>query len=206
MDWDEESRLDVEMFEHLHVEPLDEALANGDEHLVEEVRAHNEGLARLKARFADLAASRKTLADNRNWRDAESRTLRDERQRIADEGWDAALAVRTTLRDRAALLGRLKEHLDSQWSALVTERSECVAKASRALSKQHAGYLRTDPVAGQAYVERLAEADPSVTALDSQMKALGALIEQVSSALYLAQSDERATNRRQYELHAVMVN
>jgi len=196
MQWTDENSKDVEMLKRVDLSALDVGPAEGSEQLARKVQRHNKALSDLAQRFDKLASDREELDRTDHWLGRDSKTVLAERRRVIAESWDVLVTLRRLLQDRMDLLRQLQAHVEGKIGDLEQQHGQALDKAHKALTRQHRDYLKSEPIAGPAWVEGQAENDETVVALREQIAPLQDVLNSLQSACHRAGQNSVLTFRQ----------
>jgi len=196
MQWTDENAKDVEMLKRVDLSPLETGPAEGSEQLVKNVQRHNKALSDLTERFEKLARDREELNRSEHWFVHDSQAVLAERRRVVAESWDVLVTLRKLIQERKNLLQQLLAHVDGKTSDLDEQYGQAFDSARKAISRANRDYLKSEPIAGPAWVEGQAENDETVVALREQIAPLQDVLNSLQSACHRAGQNSVLTFRQ----------
>lgn len=200
MDWRTENAKDMQLLNLRGLEPLDTGAVAADGDLVAMVEVHNARLTRAADRLRQLAADRERLARFDGWQQADSADIAAARCHVRRESWDAVLALRRVLEERAPLLGEMENRLRGRYFALDEAHSATLAAAERRLDKERRKMeLANFATAGGHFAALVADEEPVREASDRFVAAREAF-ESVAAARRAIGYDLTVVTTRQREV------
>jgi hypothetical protein len=200
MDWTKESSKDSLFLQRLGLEPIDPALAGGDQRLEERLGENNEKVAMLTSRFAALAKDRERLVDHQNWLDAGAADILTYVARLRQESWDSLLDVRELLEYRGAILEGLFTAASQRVAELSSQHDAIRDRAAKALKREHHHMVAANPVTAGRHFAELVDSAEDVAAACQKTALAQAILERVLTARRKQENNLWTVNARQREV------